>query len=301
MLRVKNGMLEAQPEVCYFQQDGDYRRQPGESQSHLKSILHSPAHYLAGKKRRFRPSAVMTIGTATHCKTLEGDKTFESSFIVKPEHIKYTTKEGREWRDAQKNKTILVNDGIDKQWDSVIGMTEALRELEWFNPDQPDYRKYNEVSFYWNEYGIPCKARLDRIIIKEDEVHVIDLKTTDSISVEKFQSKALDLGYDFQAGWYSHAAELVYGKRARFTFVAIERNEPWSIGIFEVPPEMLREARYKNERALQILKECLETNQWPSIDPTPRILEYPRWYRPLSENLFVHSIEKKADDFVPLF
>ncbi|MFZ9315675.1 MAG: PD-(D/E)XK nuclease-like domain-containing protein [Candidatus Nanopelagicaceae bacterium] len=294
-------MSSSRAEVSYFQADGDYRRQTGESQSHLKSILLSPAHYKANQKRRFKPSSVMTIGTATHCKALEGDKTFESNFILKPDNIKYTTKEGRDWRDSQRNKTILVNDGIDRQWDSVIGMTDSLRQMEWFDPSQKDYRKYNEVSFYWQENGIDCKARLDRIIVTDEEVHVLDLKTTDSISVEKFQSKAVDLGYDFQAGWYSHAAELVYEKPVRFTFVAIERNEPWSIGIFEVPPEMIAEARRKNRKALNILKKCLDTNEWPGIDPEPKMLEYPRWYTPMSDTTEPLGLSNNQNDFVPLF
>ena len=242
-------------EVCYFQPDGEYRRQPGESQSHLKSILLSPAHYKANKTRKFRPSSVMTIGTATHCKVLEGDKTFETNFVKKPDNIKYTTKDGREWRDSQGNKTILVNDALDRQWDCVMGMSETLRKMPWFDPSQPDYRKYNEVSFYWEEMGIPCKARLDRVIVTDDEIHVVDLKTTDSISAGKFQSKALDLGYDFQAGWYSHAAEILYDKPVRYTLVAIERNEPWSVGIFEVHSEMMKEARRKNQKALKIIRK----------------------------------------------
>lgn len=294
-------MSATNAEVCYFQADGDYRRQPGESQSHLKSILQSPAHYKASAKRRFRPSSVMTIGTAAHCKTLEGEEAFASNFVLKPDNIKYTTKEGREWRDSQGRKTILANDGNDRAWDSVIGMTDALRQMEWFNPDQPDYRKYNEVSFYWREQGLPCKARLDRIIVTDDEVHVIDLKTTDSISVDKFQSKVVDLGYDFQAGWYSHAAELVYERPARFTFVAVERNEPWSIGIFEVPPEMLREARLKNDKALSTLKQCLDSGEWPGVQPKPRMLEYPRWYTFISDKMETEQPASAPDEFVPLF
>lgn len=294
-------MFKNNAEVCYFQPDGDYRRQAGESQSHLKSILQSPAHYKASSKRRFRPSAVMTIGTATHCKALEGDETFEANFVMKPDNIKYTTKEGREWRDSQGRKTILANDGNDRQWDSVIGMTESLRQMDWFNPSQKDYRKFNEVSFYWEEQGIKCKARLDRIIVTDDEVHVLDLKTTDSISIEKFQSKAVDLGYDFQAGWYSHAAELVYDRPVRFTFVAIERNEPWSIGVFEVPPEMLGEARRKNEKALSTLRKCLDTGEWPGVEPRPILLEYPRWYKPVSDTIDYSAIQEAKDDFVPLF
>lgn len=293
-------MTGCKAEVCYFQPDGEYRRQPGESQSHLKSILLSPAHYKANSTRKFKPSSVMTIGTATHCKVLEGDKTFETNFVKKPDNIKYTTKDGREWRDSQGNKTILVNDALDHQWDCVMGMSETLRKMPWFDPSQPDYRKYNEVSFYWEEMGIPCKARLDRVIVTDNEVHVIDLKTTDSISAGKFQGKAVDLGYDFQAAWYSHAAEILYDKPARYTLVAIERNEPWSVGIFEVHNEMMKEARRKNQKALKILRKCLDAGEWPGIASTPKVLEYPRWYTPISDTIEL-EFTGNMNDFIPLF
>jgi hypothetical protein len=285
-------------EVVYCQPDPEYRRAKGQSQSHLKTILKSPAHYKSVLKRPFFTSSAMTIGTATHCKVLEGEKTFEASFVKKPDDIKYTTKEGREWRDSQGRKTILVNDGKDRQWDSVLGMSEALRQLEWFNPDQPDYRKYNEVSIYWEELGIPCKARLDRVLNLEDETIVLDLKTTDSVSMEKFQGKMVDLGYDFQAGWYSHAAKLVYGKPTRFIFVAVERGSPHSVDLFEVPDHVLEEARFKNEFALHRLKECLETDQWPVNEPSLKMLEYPKWYNFASHS---QSLPAKANEFVPLF
>lgn len=288
-------------EVCYFQADGDYRRQPGENQSSLKSILTSPAHYQASKKRSFFASPVMTIGTATHCKVLEGDETFDAGFILKPDSVKFTTKEGREWKEANKKKTILTNEGRDRQWDSVMGMSKALRQLEWFDPSQKDYRKYNEVSIYWTIDGIRCKARLDRVLVLEDEVVVVDLKTTDSVNVDKFQSKLVDLGYDFQAGWYATAAEIVYKKPARFIFVAVERNAPYTIDLFEVPPFMMEEAKRKNEKALQILKQCQENGKWPSPEPKLRTLEYPRWYTPVDLPEKAAPVTAQEHEFEPIF
>lgn len=295
-------MSSTNVEVVYFQADTPYRRAPGESQSHLKTILKSPAHYQAVLKRKFFTSPAMTMGTATHCLVLEGDETFAANFIKKPDDIKYTTKEGREWRDANAKKTILPNDGKDRQWDCVQGMSKALKTLDWFDPAQPDYRKYNEVSIYWEEMGIPCKARLDRVVELEDEVLVLDLKTTDSVSVDKFQSKMVDLGYDFQAGWYSHAAELVYKKPVRFIFVAVERNEPHTIDLFEVPKDVLTEARYKNNFALERLKVCRETNSWPTMQPSLKLLEYPKWYDFFSDKQqsFAPAPEV-SNEFTPLF
>ena len=295
-------MSSTDAEVVYFQPDGEYRRAKGQSQSHIKTILRSPAHYQAVLKRSFMTSSAMTIGTATHCKALEGDDTFEAQFVCKPENIKYTTKEGREWKEAQGRKTILANDGKDRQWDCVVGMTDALRQLDWFNPLQPDYRKYNEVSIYWNDYGIPCKARLDRVLDLPDETIVLDLKTTDSVSVEKFQGKMVDLGYDFQAAWYSHAAKLIYGKPVRFIFVAIERNDPHTVDLFEVPDWVLHEARFKNRLALKRLKECLMTNEWPNREPSLKMIDYPKWYNYVSEQEEANDeLQRTQDEFKPLF
>lgn len=292
-------MQSSDAEVVYFQADTPYRKAVGESQSHLKTILKSPAHYVSAGKHRLIPSPAMTMGTAVHCLALEGRETFDQQFTQRPEGIKFTTKEGKEWREANKKKTILTNDGRDRQWDSVIGMSEALQTLKWFDPATPDYRKFNEVSIYWKEQGIPCKARLDRVIPMEHETLVLDLKTTDNISPAKFQSKLVDLGYDFQAAWYSHAASLIWGKPVRFIFVAIERGSPYTMDFFEVPRFMIEEARYRNKKALSILSECRKKDAWPTRQPSLKLLDYPKWYKltPRDDQPTV----SKSDDFVPLF
>ena len=292
-------MQSSDAEVVYFQADTPYRKAVGESQSHLKTILKSPAHYVSAGKHRLIPSPAMTMGTAVHCLALEGKETFDQQFTQRPEGIKFTTKEGKEWREANKKKTILTNDGRDRQWDSVIGMSKALQTLEWFDPSTPDYRKFNEVSIYWKEQGIPCKARLDRVIPMEHETLVLDLKTTDNISPAKFQSKLVDLGYDFQAAWYSHAASLIWKKPVRFIFVAIERGSPYTMDFFEVPRFMVDEARYRNKKALSILSECRKKDEWPTRQPSLKLLDYPKWYKltPRDDQPTV----SKSDDFVPLF
>ncbi len=283
-------------DVSYFQSDFSYRKAEGESQSQLKSILHSPAHYQAAAKRFFRPSSAMIIGTATHCKVLEGDDKFNADFIKKPSNIKYTNKEGREWKDGQKGKTVLSNDGYHREWDSVQGMSESLRQLDWFNPEQDYYRKYNEVSIYWMDQGIPCKARLDRVIVTDTHVHVIDLKTTDSVSTDKFQSKLVDLGYDFQAGWYTWAASLAFGLPATFTFVAVERQEPWLVKVFDTSQDMLSEARRKNKKALSLLRGCRQANNWPKGEVTRQTLQYPRWYAMTQDPASIDAANMTADE-----
>jgi hypothetical protein len=279
--------------VSYNQPDAAYRKEPGENQSSLKYILKSPAHYLAAKKRRFAPSVFMDIGSALHCKVLEGEEEFYSRFIQKPSDISLTTKEGREWKEANKGKTILSNSDRDAPWDSVLGMTESLRSLDWFNPEQTDYRKFNELSIYWDSDGVECKGRLDRLVDDGDNLLVLDLKTTDSIEPGVFIKKVVgSMNYIFQAAWYAEAAEIAFKKPAKFIFVAIERAAPWSVGIFEVSPDAMLEGKAQISRARKLLKDCTKTKTWPGPDVSFSMLDLPPWYQsPLTQE----------EAFVPLF
>lgn len=266
--------------VEYNQPDPEYRRELGENQSYLKNILISPAHYQAAKKRRFLPTINMEIGSALHCKVLEGDEEFHKRYILKPEGISLNTKEGKEWKLQNKSKTVLTNSEKEKAWDSVHGMTESLRKLEWFDNSQPDYRKFNELSIYWKADQVPCKGRLDRLVIEDDCVTVLDLKTTDSVDPDMFSKKVSGgMNYIFQAAWYAEAASLAYDKPARFIFVAIERGSPWSVGIFEVSKEMMEEGIQQIKMARQVLMNCLTTKTWPKPEIQYNMLNLPPWYR----------------------
>ena len=266
-------------EVSYNQSDFDYRREDGVNQSSLKKILDSPAHYQAALKFRMIPTPAMEMGTALHCLSLDGEAAFNGAYVKKPEGLSLATKEGKAWKAEAGRKKVLNTGGKDDPWGSVLGMDKSLKRLAWFDPAQKDYIKHNEVSIYWREHGIPCKARLDRVLIEEGIV--LDLKTTDSVEPELFTKKVVGLGYDFQAAFYARAAELAFGKPFKFIFVCIERKAPYTVDLFEATPEMMEEARYKVDKALQLCAECTESGEWPNREPVIHQLEYPGWYKPV--------------------
>ena len=263
-------------EIAYNQSDFLYRKEPGLNQSSLKKILDSPAHYQAALKQRMIPTPAMEMGTALHALSLDGEEAFNGSYVKKPEDVKLTTKEGKEWKASIGRKKVLNTGGKDDPWGSVQGMAKSLRRLAWFDPDQEDYIKHNEVSIYWDWSGTRCKARLDRVLVKEGIV--LDLKTTDSVDPEIFQKKVVGLGYDFQAAYYAKAAEVAFGKPFRFIFVAIERKAPYTVELFEVTPDMMLEADHKCALALSTYRRCEASGEWPNREPVIRQLEYPGWY-----------------------
>ena len=266
-------------EVAYNQPDFDYRRAEGLNQSSLKKILQSPAHYQAALKEKFLPSPAMEIGTAAHCLILDGPKAFESSYVLQPEDIKLTTKEGKEWKASQRRKKILRDDGKDKAWSSIHGMAEQLSRLPYYSiTDDPEYIKRNEVSVYWDWNGCRCKGRLDSVLV--DEGIIVDLKTTISVDPDMFGKKVVGLGYDFQAAYYAKAAEVAFGKKFRFIFAAVERVAPFNVQLFEVSDEMMAEGLAMCEDALHIYKECTASGVWAEPAIQTHKLEYPRWQKP---------------------
>jgi len=269
-------VLPVTAEVSYNQGDFAYRKEPGVNQSSLKKILDSPAHYQAALKNRILPTPAMEMGTALHALSLDGEEAFNGQYVKKPDNIKLTTKEGKEWKASIGRKKVLSTGGKDDPWNSVQGMAESLRRLAWFDPAQADYIKHNEVSVYWDWLGVSCKARLDRVLIEEGIV--LDLKTTDSIEPEIFTKKVVGLGYDFQAAYYAKAAEAAYGKPFKFIFVAVERKAPYTVDLFEVTPDMMEEGLYKCEKALKLYAECDASGEWPNREPVIRQLDYPSWY-----------------------
>lgn len=280
-------------EVVYNQSEFDYRRAEGVNQSSLKKILDSPAHFQAALKHRIIPSPAMEIGTGLHCLVLDGKPAFDRQYVKKPENIRLTTKEGKAWKEEVGRKKILSTGGKDDSWNSIQGMADSLSRLEYYKNTGADYIKRNEVSIYWDWEGVDCKARLDSVLV--DEGIVIDLKTTDSVEPELFTKKVLGLGYDFQAAYYSKAAEFVYGKPFRFLFACVERKAPFTVDLFEVDYEMMKEGIAKCTEALRLYKECQSLDQWPNREPRIHSLSYPSWYKPFA---FLHDSSEECPEDV---
>jgi hypothetical protein len=264
-------------EIAYNQSDFAYRKEAGVNQSSLKKILDSPAHYQAALKFKMIPTPAMEMGTAAHCLVLDGEEAFNGAYIKKPDGLSLATKQGKEWKASVGRKKVLNSGGKDDPWNSVQGMAESLRRLQWYSGTDSEYIKRNEVSIYWDWMGVRCKARLDSVLV--DEGIVLDLKTTDTVDSELFTKKVVGLGYDFQAAFYAKAAEVAYGKPFRFLFAAVERKAPYTVDLFEVDEEMMAEGLKKCDSAIRIYADCVEKGEWPNREPLIHQLSYPSWYK----------------------
>ena len=297
------------PVVEYQLPDGIYRAHPGISQSSMKELLVSPAHYMARygpDAPPFFPTASMIQGTAIHAKALEPE-TFDDQFVSKAAKPKDPTiAELKEQLDAQgvdyaksakkaELEALLWPDGKPKDrrtvldaetYDAVLDAATALATHDitgqWFSPSGKEFRKWNEVSlFAVNQLGQMVKGRFDRLQYDGVTLKILDLKTTHTASPKEFQRTCANFSYDLQAAWYSELARVCFpeARAVEFFFVALERKAPHGISVFKASEGLLANGRQKMAKALDLFAQCTELDYWPSYDPVVHDLDMPTWAR----------------------
>ena len=185
----------------------------------------------------------------------------------------------RDERDAARaaGKIPLLPGELDR----IEAMALAIREhpLAGYMFDPHDGTP--EESLFWTHErtGIPLRARLDWLPhITSGRPIIADYKTADSAEPEKFRKAAADYGYHQQHAWYADGLAALYGVLPSFVFVVQEKTPPYLVSVVEWHPEAVRIGRARNERAIDIYRECIETGDWPGYtDTEPAEIMLPAW------------------------
>ncbi len=245
-----------------------YRQAPGINISALKKMGLSPAHYRAevdGEKPE--PTPAQVFGTMLHRAALEPFRLAES-FVVKPDGMTYTTKEGKAWRDSQ-TKPILSAEqfkAVNGCADSISAHPIAQRII---------LRAKKEVSVFkvHEATGLLLKGRADIVATDENGSTVVaDIKTTSDASPGGFPREMARWGYDQQAAFYSDLLGASF-----FMFVAVEKESPFAVGLYNLDAESIAIGREKNEKNLALLKSCMDSGLWPAYPQEITTISLPRW------------------------
>lgn len=247
------------------------------SSTALKKILvHSPktfyADWVLGVKED-RDTDAMRFGRIIHKAILEGDE-FKKKVIVMPEFLGLT-KDGRvsaqsgeardkknQWLADQAPDALIVTEeerfNIIGMISSVMSHKKAVALLENSKP---------EVSGYWvdEETGIKCRCRWDSLNVR----WFTDLKSTKDCSEKSFYwdifgTRFSPIGYDFQLAMYYEGFKNIFGYPPDLsTWLAVEKVAPWEIAVHPGTGPTLDVGQIKVRRALRILRNCIDTGDWP--------------------------------------
>lgn len=255
-----------------------YHADPAVSNSALKIFSsQSPYHYKASLAIPREETDAMKRGTLFHTCILEPQKFGDGvSHFVRPEGLKFTTNEGKAWRDSHLALPTLTAEehrNMAYARSAVLAIPQARALLSGVGS--------NETSIFATHprTGLRLKCRADRLTEDKDgRPWIVDLKSTDD--VRKFSYTARDFYYDQQGVFYPDVAALAGVNDALFVFIAVE-IEP-TYGVHGVRLVMLdddtqRAARESYEAQLDRWAECESSGVWPGYDTGIEFLKVKRW------------------------
>lgn len=249
----------------------DYHAIDALSASGAKHLLRSPAHYLAQKEKPMEPTAAMRLGTAVHTMILEPEKA--DIEIARAPKVDKRTKVGKEtlelFERENAGKLILDADVYDKAAAIADAVAKHPVARELLKDGQA------ETSMLWEAHdGIPCKARFD--YYKGDGI--IDIKTTQDASPDAFARSIAGFKYHMQAAHYLQGYREVTGWDAdHFTFIAVETEAPYAIGIYTLDEASLMSGRILMEKAALAYRTAQEPASWQGYSPNPMTISVPSW------------------------
>lgn len=257
----------------------DYHAHPAISRSGMMLFAQSPYLYWANYLNPLRPkkesTKAMDFGSAFHTYILEAHL-FEKAYVIEPPKV-LLKDVGRELYDkykqecedlAKRNALILMPD----EWVMLSKMKEALMQNSeaW---ELIQGAKY-EQSYFWQdkESGLMVKARPD--ILHPNMI--VDLKTCVSASSRAYQRAMVDGGYHMQAAIIRESINVLEGRDIPNCInLCVEKTYPYQVGIKVISESALEIGRKQFKDILMRMKECFETNIWPSYEIEQ--VELPGW------------------------
>ena len=256
----------------------EYHGHAAVSKSDLDVANKSGRHYFDTTNGPPRPStAAFDLGTALHAAALPGES-FDSVAIRMPEGLKKTTKEGKAFVAEHSDKIILnATDAycIDQMMLSMLEHPVSSGLIKGELPGK------SEQSFFATEpeTGLEVKCRPDFML--DDGSLIIDLKTTTDASPKGFQKSLVNFRYYVQAAWYLDVVEMSTGKRPDgFLFVAVEKQRPFSTGVYVADEEMIKIGREHAMEDLRKIAEWKAEDRYPGYSDRAEMISLPKWMLP---------------------
>lgn len=184
------------------------------------------------------------------------------------------------------NKTIIPA----KDYKDMLGMLQAVNRHAWaggllsgayaeqsfFIEIEEDYIDHDTGKVV--KVPMVRKCRTDAITANGE--WIVDLKTTDDVSLRGFGATIAKRRYDVQAAWYLDILRALYGRDAPrgFAFIAAQKSRPYDVAVHWLDEDAIERGRRIYKRDLARLVHCQVTDSWPGADGGDLLrAELPNW------------------------
>ena len=133
-----------------------------------------------------------------------------------------------------------------------------------------------EAVFVAQDRGVWLRAMMDSFA----PPNIFDFKLTSiNLANDHVVGRHMaEMQYDLRAYFYLRVAELVFPKfagRLKYSWVMIEKDEPFGLRIVECDGTFKEMGRRKFEHAIGVWQRCMATGRWPHLEGLPATVEYP--------------------------
>lgn len=252
-----------------------YHAAPGVSHTMLKHMHPTPAHLQAYLQEKPEPSAAMILGSLVHSLVLEPERPLPR-LAIKPAEMKFTTREGKAWRDEQQRAGKLII--TEAEFKTLLGCVSAVSKhtvcREIFAHGQSEVSVFQK--FFNLDNTVLRKARLDFV---PDGNALVDVKTTQDASPEAFAKEIVSYRYHTQAAYYldiwNDATERPF--KQCFLFIAVEKVPPYLVAVYNLDIQAIEKGRAENHADLCTYMACAERGEWPGYAQEIVNLNLPPW------------------------
>lgn len=249
----------------------DYASNPAVNWSTLKYMRESPMLYRYRLSVPREDTPALALGRATHTLVFEPEL-FDEQYVI----WEGGRRAGNAWSDfvdAHPDQTILRTEDADQ----CAALAEAVRRHPLVQPYLRDGGEF-ERAIEWTDAqtGLRCKGRPDWLI--PDRRILLDLKTCMSIDGRRFGAIAARFQYHAQLAMYRAGVAAALGwEPQRVLIVAVEKDAPYDVGVFELDQDALYAGAEEVAELLRALKVCRETDTWPGRYTEEQALQLPAW------------------------
>jgi len=263
------GFLKREPDAAYQAKRRDYL-----SSHALADFRRCPRTY---QRKRLglvpeKDSAAFAFGRATHTRILEGVDPFKREFVVGPPCDPKTgkvpdprSKAHKAWVAAQTKPVVSEKDAaVIEQMNAAVRGHLFARELLSVGVAERVVRA--------DYCAVACQARIDWLNPKGGR-GIVDLKTT--ADLDGFERDVFRFGYIHQLAFYRELIVEASGVELEAHLIAVEKDEPFRCGVWQVSRRLLDRAADENVEAIEELKRCRERDAWPTRYESLRLLDAP--------------------------
>ncbi len=260
------------------------------SNSDLKQMARSPAHYRAYKDDpdRQKDSPAMLSGRVLHCAILEPEEFHNRHIIIPPDAPKKPTKAQINAPKPTPKAAASIEywnkfEGSEKdilttaQADNFLHIAETVRH-------HPELKNYlhggmaeRVVIARDPDTGVLCRCKTDYAVKIADKRVILDLKSAEDARQAAFGKAAFNYGYFTQAAYYTDIWKWAGYPIDLWLFPVFEKEPPYAVKLYEILPEDMDRGREEYRKSLNTFAECQKSNEWPAYDTDISVLRYPAW------------------------